>query len=196
MIILKTEQDFYTSVMKALKEIDPKFEDYEGMVITGSHSPAHVEDNIKKIQWARENNIPTLGICMGMQLMAIEWCRNKCAFVSANSTEIDPSTPDPVVIKFPELRVGIRPVRWGQNTRMESHWHNYYLNPKYKKYFDGEGIIGKGEWVTSETDGIMEVMRLREHPFFCGIQFHPEYQSSKDNPHPLLKEFIKACKQK
>jgi CTP synthase len=188
MIILKTEQDFYTSVMKALKEIDSKFEDYNGLIITGSHSPAHVEDNLKKIKWARENGIPTLGICMGMQLMAIEWVRLETGDVQANSREIDPLTSVPVVLKLPELRVGIRPVQWGGSTRMESHWHNYFVNPEYLNFF-------RDDWVTSSTDNIIEIMRLRGHPFFCGIQFHPEYQSSKDNPHPLLKEFIKICKE-
>lgn len=189
MIILKNEQDFYTSVLKAFKEIDPKFEDYNGLVITGSHSPAHVEDNLKKIEWARQNNIPTLGICMGLQLMAIEWARNMCGIPDATSAEISPGIGTQIVVKMPELRVGIRPVNWGGQTRMESHWHNYKINRDYLTLF-------REDWRETETDGVVEVMRMVGHPFFCGIQFHPEYQSSKDNPHPLLKEFIKACKQK
>lgn len=187
MQILKSENDFYTSVYKALREIDPRFEDYPGLIITGSHSPMHVEDNLKKIEWARKNNIPTLGICMGMQLMAIEFARFE-GISEANSTEIDEKTSVPIVIKMPELRVGIRPVQWGGQTRMESHWHNYKINREYLSIF-------RDDWVVSETDEVVEVMRMKGHPFFCGIQFHPEYQSSKKNPHPLLKEFIKSCKQ-
>lgn len=189
MQILKSENDFYTSVYKALKEIDPRFEDYNGLIITGSHSPMHVEDNLKKIRWARENKIPTLGICMGMQLMAIEFARWDAGDENKyNSTEIDPNAEFPIVIKMPELRVGIRPVNWGGQTRMESHWHNYKINREFLSIF-------REDWVVTETDEVVEVMRMKGHPFFCGIQFHPEYQSSKNNPHPLLKEFIKACKQ-
>lgn len=188
MIILKTESDFYTSVLKALKEIDPRFEDYIGLIITGSHSPAHVEDNLRKIEWARKNNIPTLGICMGMQLMAIEYARS-IGMVEANSMEIDPETSTPIIKKMPTLRVGIKEVIWGGGRRMESHWHNYCFNRDYIDPF-------LSDWIISFTEDVVEVMELRRHPFFVGIQFHPEYQSSKSNPHPLLKQFIKACKQK
>lgn len=190
MNISNNKTDFYTSVLKALEEIDQKFMEYPGLIVTGSHDPMDVEENILKLKKAREEGIPTLGICMGMQLMAIEWVRSMQFTGSiANSVEINPTTPEPVIIQLHELRVGIRPVRWDGKTRMESHWHNYYLNPEYVGYF-------KEHWIVSDTDKITEVILLREHPFYVGIQFHPEYQSSKDNPHPLLKQFIKACKEK
>lgn len=190
MLISNNHTDFYTSVLKALEEIDPKFMDYPGLIVTGSHAQTNTEETISTLKMAREEGIPTLGICFGMQLMAIEWVRFQHQYASlANSTEINPNTPEPVIIKLPELRVGIRPVRWEGQTRMESHWHNYYLNPDYINYF-------REDWVLADTDKITEVMRLKGHPFFVGIQFHPEYQSSKHNPHPLLKQFLKACKEK
>jgi len=188
-LISHLKTDFYTTIEKALSEIDPNYKDYEGVIITGSHAPEDVEAKIDLIKYARENKVPFLGVCMGMQLMAIEFMRSKD--YDAISTEI---TPNPslkqniTVQKLPELRVGIKPVTWKGETRNESHWHNYAVSLANKTLFETSG------WEISYTEGVPEIMQLKDHPFFLGTQFHPEYQSDKQNPHPLLKEFIEACK--
>ncbi len=170
--------DFDTSVRRALDEIDPHWEAYEGVIICGSHSPKDVEKQFPIIQVAREGDLPTLGICFGMQLMAVEYARNVLGIRNATSEEFGKGTA--VVYQLPGFRIGIREVEG----RMESHWHQYAVNQRY---------IG-GEWETIESEGVLELMRLRDHPFYMGVQFHPEYQSSRKKPHPILKEFIKECK--
>lgn len=188
MEFLKEKTDFFSSVEKAFDEIDPKWREYKGLIIAGSHQPEKVEEKIAKIKWARENDVPFLGICLGMQLMAVEFARNVLGLVDAHTTEVNSATSSPVIIKLSELRVGIRPVNWGGQNRMESHWHQYTFNSeRYRTIYDKHFII-------SYTDQLAEIMKLRDHPFFIGVQFHPEYQSPKDNPHPILKEFIKFCK--
>lgn len=187
MEILRTEQDFYTSLIRALEEIDPKYEKYKGVVVLGSHAPSDVENKLETIRLARENKTPLLGICMGMQLMAIEFARNVLGMPRANSTEIDPQTPFPIVKRLKELRVGMKIVNWEDGTTThESHWHQYAFNPIYVSEFKN--------WNFSLGDEAVEMIRLRDHPFFLGTQFHAEYQSSKDKPHKLLVAFIEACK--
>ncbi len=185
MEIVKSESDFYISVEKALDEIDSKWRDYKGVIVLGSHAPTDIEEKIRLIKEARENNVPCLGICMGMQLMAIEYARNILGILDATSEEIGPGTP--IIKKLPEMRVGIRPVVWKGKTSMESHWHHYGFNNEFYAMF--------GDWEMVFTDRIAEVMQLKTgHPFMVGLQFHPEYQSSKKHPHPLLANFIAACK--
>lgn len=147
--------DFNTSVQRALSEIDPKWDSYEGLVICGTHSPQDVEHEINEIRDARLNKIPFLGICHGHQLTAVEYARNVMGIKDACSEEWGTGTP--VVKKLPELNVGLKDG--------ESYWNNYEVTIPFKN-----------------------------PPHFCTAQFHPEYQSSKDNPHPLLVSFLKLCK--
>ena len=147
--------DFSTSVRRALSEIDPKWEDYEGLVICGTHAPQDVEHEINEIRDARENKIPFLGICHGHQLTAVEYARNVRGIADACSQEWGKGTY--VVKKLPELKVGLH--------NGESYWHNYEVS-----------------------------IRWENPPHFFTAQFHPEYQSSKDKPHPLLVSFLKYAK--
>lgn len=173
---------FQTSVRKALAEIEPKYESLNGLIICGTHSPKDIEEHVRAAQRARTQEIPTLGICWGMQVMAIEYARNVVGFPGATTEEVS-NSGQYAVKKLPELRVGIRRVDgwWGSNN--ESHWHNYAVVPD---------IVNS--WEKSSTDGVLEVMRWPQHPFYVGVQFHPEYSSSKDKPHPLLVEFINVCR--
>lgn len=174
--------DFDTSVKKAFDEINPKWEELKGLVVCGSHSPANVEDTLKKIEQARRGHIPFLGICAGMQFMVIEFCRNVLRIDNATSEELSPYGTH-VITRMPELRVGMKMVR----RRMESHWHNYKVKDiiALYEYFDV---------VKNEEDNVIEEMRLVPTPsFFIGVQYHPEYQSSLDKPHPLLVQFLNAC---
>lgn len=175
--------DFNTSVRKAFDEIDPKWESYEGIVVCGTHSPHDVEEMIEKIRGARESGLPFLGICMGMELMLIEFARNVLKLENANTTEVDPVTPYPIFIQLPELRVGLREVCG----RQESHWHNWAFNNRYRTMFEGADL-----WATYSGD-IMEEVGYK-NGFYFGCQYHPEYQNSFDSPHPVLKKFLVYAK--
>ena len=128
--------DFTISVEKALTEIDSGWRSYNGLIVCGTHDPKNTDKIIKQIKNARENNIPFLGICMGFQLMLIEWMRS-VGFESANSAEIDPNATPKVISNLPNVRVGIRDVYWRGKESKESHWHNFALffliNPHYKQ---------------------------------------------------------------
>lgn len=146
--------DFSTSVRKALWEIDPNYESYEGLVVCGTHSQENVDYMIDEIKKARENGTPSLLICAGHQLGAIEYARNILGIKDATSEEFGQGTF--VVKKRPELKVGLH--------EGETWWSNYDVAIDYK---------------------------YPEH--FISVPYHPEYQSSKDNPHPLLVKFLKQC---
>lgn len=158
--------DFNTTIRKAFDEIDPNWEKYEGLVICGTHTPKDWEEQIDKIKQARERDIPTLGICFGHQLMAVEFARNILRIEGATSEEFATEPPF-VVVKRKDLKVGLH--------GGETYWNWYEVR-----------------------DDILDAMIKwkRENPFnfYESVQYHPEYQSSKDNPHPLLVRFLKVCK--
>ena len=156
MIILN---DFSTSVKKALTEIDSDYDQYEGLVICGTHTPHDTEAFLSAIKHARENNIPYLGICFGHQLAFIEYARNVLGIKDATSEEFGEGTP--VVVKRNELKIGLH--------KGESWWNHYEI-PK-------------------ELEDTWEKPKN-----FITCQFHPEYQSSKQKPHPLLVEFLELCR--
>lgn len=182
-----------------MEQIDPEYKKYPGVIITGTHQPLDWERKLEMIQLAREHNVPFLGICMGMQLMLVEYAKNVINMVDANSEEIDKDCLHPVVIKMDHLRVGIKPVQMKnpvtgeEYESMESHWHNYKFNDKYTEIYEHNGM----EFIFTDDGGVSvaEVAILKGRPSFIGVQFHPEYQSSKKKPHPLLVEFLNVCRQ-
>lgn len=178
--------DFTTSLKKALTEIDNKWETYNGLIVAGTHDPKNVEKIIEQIKNARENKIPFLGVCMGFELMLIEWMRH-LGHTQANSAELDINATPKVIVQLPNVRVGIRQVYWRGEESFESHWHNYAFARKHTDYF-------RDEWELSFTDGILEIAKLKSHPFFLGTQFHPEYNSNKEKPHKILQEFLALCR--
>jgi CTP synthase (UTP-ammonia lyase) len=149
--------DFNTTVEKALSEIDPRWREYEGLIVCGSHTPFGTEQIIRDIREARETGLPFLGICFGHQLAWIEYCRNVLGIEKATSEEFGDGIC--VVQKRKELKVGLH--------EGETWWSNYEC-------------VGDEDWKKPEN--------------FFTAPFHPEYQSSKDKPHPLLINFLKYAK--
>ena len=186
--IIKEKNDFYTSVERAFTEIDKNWRDYKGIVIVGSHKPDKILEKLEMIRLCREHGIPFLGICLGFQLLAMEFARNILGIEGATSQELEP-LGNAVIVRMPKLRVGIFPVE-GKN---ESFWHNYKIGEEFfdifKVHFDT--IVST---VNFDHGRVLDYMKLRGRPFFVGVQYHPEYQSSKDKPHPILVEFLRACK--
>ncbi len=170
------------------------------------------EGKIKVIEWVRERRIPFLGICFGMQLAVVEFARNVLGLQGANSTEIDPNTPHPVVDLAPEQRVidrfggtmilGNRPIRivegtlahkfYGDTLVYERHRHRYIVNEKYIPKLEAAGLIVSG-YRADTTHKIVEIIELRDHPFFIGTQFHPEFRSRPLRPHPLFVGLLRAA---
>lgn len=176
MVVLNS---FDTSVKKALDEITPDWPKYNGLIICGTHAPDDPNRDYRALKKARTTDTPTLGICWGMQAMAIEWMRNKAGIFDATSEEVGDGTP--IVYKLPKLRVGLLDTKGGK----ESHWHQYAVDTE---------VIEQTPFHISVIEGIVEDMTLPNHPFYRGVQYHPEYQSSKRKPHPLLVEFLDAAR--
>jgi len=188
MQIIKEKNDFFTSVERAFTEIDKNWRDYKGIVIVGSHKPDKILEKLELIRLAREHGIPFLGVCLGHQLLAMEFARNVLGIEGATSQELEP-LGNAVIVRMPKLRVGIFPVE-GKN---ESFWHNYKIGEEFidlfKVHFDA--VVSSAGF---EYGKVLDYMKLKGHPYFVGTQAHPEYQSSISNPHPILVEFLKACK--
>ncbi|MEN3015426.1 MAG: CTP synthase [bacterium] len=187
------------------------FQSVKGIVIAGGFGTRGIEGKIKAIKWARENNIPTLGICLGLQLMFIEFVRNVLGLKMANSTEFDPNTPLPVVdllknqknitnlggtMRLGEYLCYVKPNTLAfkvYNTSLitERHRHRYEINleflEKYKEELERNGMIISG--VNPETN-LVEIIELKDKAFFLGVQFHPEFNSRVLKPHPLFSFFL------
>jgi len=192
-----------------LKEL----KNYDGIIVPGGFGSRGIEGKIKAIEYCRKKKIPFLGLCLGMQLSVVEFARNVCGLKKANSTEFDQKTPHPVIDVMPEQKVLLREKRYGGTMRLgdykcqlkkgtknyfaygkknyilERHRHRYELNNEYREILEKKGMIFAG--VNPERD-LVEIIELKNHPFFVASQFHPEFKSKPLNPHPLFREFIKA----
>lgn len=195
------------SKLAQLKEVD-------GIVVPGGYGESGVEGKILTIQFARENNIPFLGLCYGLQMAIIEFARNVCKLEGAHTTEVDANTPNPVVDLLPwqkkiieESNMGatqrlggqvvlIKPNTlahklYGKEKVIERFRHRYEINPKYISILEQNGFVFSGE---SEKDqGIMQIGELPNHKFFIGSQYHPEFTSRPLRPNPMFDGFIKAA---
>jgi len=203
------KQIFSTDIERKGTNILSKF---EGIIVPGGFGSTGVEGKISAIRYCRENNVPFLGLCFGMQLAVVEFARNVCG-LRAHTTEIDSNTDCPVIDVIPEqkelmkkneygatMRLGGWPAilkenskvfnLYGQRRIVERHRHRYEVNPKYVEVLERKGMIFSGK---SPEGKLMEFLELPEHKFFIGTQGHPEFKSRPLNPHPLFKGFIKAC---
>ncbi|HID79530.1 MAG TPA: CTP synthase [Aquifex aeolicus] len=191
--------------LKELKDID-------GLLVPGGFGERGVEGKIKALQYGRENNIPTFGICLGMQMMAVEFARNVLGLKDANSTEFDPNTSHPVIDILPEqkkvkqlggtMRLGAYPCIILEGTKAwdiykkreiyERHRHRYEFNPAYRETFEKAGMIVSGQ---SPDGRLAEILELQNHRWYIGCQFHPEFKSKPFQPNPIFVDFIReACR--
>ncbi|PIZ95305.1 MAG: CTP synthase [Candidatus Magasanikbacteria bacterium CG_4_10_14_0_2_um_filter_37_12] len=186
---------------------------YDGILVPGGFGTRGVEGIIKAIQFARVNKIPYFGLCYGMQLASIEFVRNVLGKKKANTVEMDPNTSEPVIHINPKQAKNVSEARYGGTMRLgaydcalrkdtkvhkaygvdlisERHRHRYEFNNDYRKEVDDAGLQIVG--LNPESD-LVEIVELRDHPFFVGVQFHPEFKSRPMKPHPLFRDFIKAA---
>jgi CTP synthase len=181
-----------------------------GILVPGGFGERGVEGKILAAKYARENKIPYLGLCLGMQIATIEFARNVLGLQGAHSTEFDPQSPHPVIALLDEqqkvtdkggtMRLGAQPCQltvgskaaqlYGAFVINERHRHRYEFNNKYRAHFEEAGFLFSG---TSPNGKLVEVIELKDHPFFIASQFHPEFLSKPNQPHPLFKGFIAAC---
>ncbi|MEK7576037.1 MAG: CTP synthase [Patescibacteria group bacterium] len=184
---------------------------YDGIVVPGGFGSRGIEGKIKTINFARTKRIPYLGLCYGMQLAVIEIARNLAGLKNANSVEIDPDTKYPVIDLAEDQKTNIKNNRYGgsmrlgafpcelkksslsfkaykEKTVLERHRHRYEFNNDFRDKLENLGIVFSG--INKERD-LVEIIELKNHPFFVGVQFHPEFKSHPLNPHPLFREFIK-----
>lgn len=182
----------------------------DGILVPGGFGERGIEGKIKAINYGRISKKPTFGICLGMQLMCVEFARNVLNLKGANSTEFDPNTPHPVIDIMEEqkqieelggtMRLGAYPCVLKEGTKVreiykkeviyERHRHRYEFNNAYREVFEKNGFVISG---LSPDGRLVEVVELKDHPWFIGCQFHPEFKSKPFDPHPLFVSFIKAC---
>jgi CTP synthase len=225
--------DAYISVVEALKhagcanraEVEIKWVDSElvndenaseilgdvsGILVPGGFGDRGIEGKISAIRYARENKIPFLGLCLGMQLSIVEFSRHVLGYADAHSAELDPSTTHPVIHLMPDqngveniggtLRLGSYPCVvekgtkayevYGTENITERHRHRYEVNNDYRKALIGAGMKLCG---MSPDERIVEMCEISDHPWFIGTQAHPELKSRPNRPHPLFKGFVKAA---
>jgi CTP synthase len=183
-----------------------------GILVPGGFGERGIEGKIEAARYAREHKVPYLGLCLGMQIATIEFARNALGLKGAHSTEFDPNTPHPVIAlldaqrkvtrKGGTMRLGSQPCQLAVGTRaaqlygafvvQERHRHRYEFNNAYRAKFEEAGFLCSG---TSPDGKLVEVIELKDHPFFMASQFHPEFQSKPNAPHPLFKGFIAAVHQ-
>jgi CTP synthase len=186
--------------------------DVDGILVPGGFGDRGIDGKISAVKYARENNIPFFGICLGMQLAVVEFARNVAGLKDAHSAEIDSETPYPVIDLMPEqkdidvlggtMRLGLYPCKlekgtkameiYGEELIYERHRHRYEFNNQFREKLEEKGLVISGK---SPDERLVEIIELKDHPWFIGAQFHPEFKSRPTKAHPLFKDFIKACKE-
>ncbi len=182
-----------------------------GIIVPGGFGPRGVSGMIETVRYAREHNVPYFGLCLGMQVMVIETARSLLDRPDANSTEFDAETPDPVIDIMPDqrtitemggtMRLGVYPCRlapgsvarraYGATTVEERHRHRFEVANAYREAFEAVGLRPTG---LSPDGNLVEIMEFQDHPFMIGVQFHPEFLSRPNRPHPLFGEFVRVSR--
>ncbi len=190
-------------------DLDAVFAGVDGILVPGGFGDRGIEGKIKAIRYARENKIPFLGLCLGMQCAVIEFARNVCHLKGANSTEFNPETLYPVIDLMPDqvaveekggtMRLGVYPCKVTEGTYTfaayrdeliyERHRHRFEFNNAYRQQFTAAGMVIAGMLPSGR---LVEIVELADHPWFVGTQFHPEFRSRPTRPHPLFRDFVRA----
>jgi len=190
-----------------------KLKNIDGILVAPGFGERGIAGKLEAIKYVRENNIPFFGICLGMQCAVVEFCKNVLLMEHADSTEVNPNAKDPVIDLMPDqkkitikggtMRLGAYDCKlsknslaykaYGQVDISERHRHRYEFNNTYLEPIEKAGLIATGK---NPASGLVEVVELKDHPFFLGVQYHPELKSTVENPHPLFVGFIKAALQK
>ncbi|MBI2933672.1 MAG: CTP synthase [Planctomycetes bacterium] len=181
-----------------------------GVLVPGGFGKRGIEGKVRAAQFARENGVPYFGLCLGMQIAVIEFARNVLGLQGAHSTEFEPDAPHPVITLMEEqkrvtrlgatMRLGSYPCRVKTGTRAhraykseavsERHRHRFEFNNVYRAQFEGRGGVCSGVWPEGD---LVEIFEVAGHPWYVGVQFHPEFKSKPTAPHPLFRDFIGAC---
>ncbi len=190
---------------------DEKLQGLDGLLVAPGFGLRGIDGKILAVKYARENGLPFFGICLGMQMSVIEFARNQLGLPKAHSTEMDPATPDPVIDlmegqkaitqKGGTMRLGAYPCKiekdtlayqiYGSELISERHRHRWEFNNKYLDAMQAAGLKASG--LNQETN-LVEIVEIPDHPFFIGVQYHPELKSTVENPHPIFVHFVKAAK--
>jgi len=194
------------------EEVERRLSQIDGILVPGGFGVRGIEGKIRAVAFARENEIPFLGICLGLQCAVVEFARNVSELKDANSSEFDPNTLHPVIDLLPKqkeikemggtMRLGAYPCTLVPGTKahaayesdlvFERHRHRYEVNNRYRQKLSDKGMVFSG---LSPDEKLVEIIELSDHPWFVSTQFHPEFKSRPDRPHPLFKDFIGAALQ-
>ncbi|MHA4847666.1 CTP synthase [Flavitalea antarctica] len=205
--IVNVHSEFITD-----ENVAEKLQNLDGLLVAPGFGHRGVDGKITAVKYARENKLPFFGICLGMQMAVIEFAQNVLNLKEAHSTEMRPDTPDPVIDLMEEqkkittkggtMRLGSYPCElkegslarqiYGEPVISERHRHRWEFNNKYLNQLEDAGMIASGK---NPESGLVEIIELPEHPFFIGVQYHPELKSTVENPQPVFVHFIKAAKE-
>src|ERR671937_1506337 len=194
------------------EESERELQACDGILVPGGFGVRGIEGKIQASRYAREQRVPYLGICLGMQIAVADFARHVAGMEGANSTEFDPETPYPVIDLLPEqkevtdmggtMRLGADPVKLHPGTRArelygeavvyERHRHRYEVSISLRKRLEAAGLVASG---TSPDERLVEIIELHDHPFFVASQFHPEFKSRPEKPAPLFRDFVAAAKE-
>lgn len=207
----KVQVQYIHSEYLAPENIAEKLEGLDGLLVAPGFGMRGIDGKIEAVKYAREHKLPFFGICLGMQMAVIEYARNILGIPDAHSVEMDENTTNAVINMMEEqkkvtmkggtMRLGAYPCAirngtlaheiYGKDMISERHRHRYEFNNEYLKQFEEKGMIASG--INPET-GLVEIMEVPAHPYFIGVQYHPELKSTVENPHPLFVHFIAAAK--
>jgi len=206
----KVNLDFISSENIKEENVNDLLAQYQAILIAPGFGERGLEGKILASKYARENKVPFLGICLGMQMAVVEFARNVLKLQDANSREIDPRCLNPVIdlmenqkkisVKGGTMRLGAYPCKITKNSKLyecykedlvyERHRHRYEFNNKYLEIFESHGMKAVG---INPTEQLVEAVEIENHPFYIGVQFHPEYKSRFEKPHPLFISLVKAA---
>ena len=192
------------------KSVGKSLDGLNGILVAPGFGARGIEGKLMAIRYAREHKVPFFGICLGMQCACVEFARNVLGLADAASTEVDDKTQNPIIdlmegqkdlnVKGGTMRLGAYPCDLKKKTKTyeayhtlsisERHRHRWEFNDKYREAFEKAGMVITG--INPETN-LVEIVELKDHPWFIGVQFHPELKSTVENPHPLFVDFVKAA---